>query len=712
MPSLVGSTEEAYAIAAFLTRDITVRPGRAVFARRVYRGQWNQLPDFDSLTPAKSDTVAKLSIDDIKPKNNFGVVFEAQLPITDDGEYEFSLRSDDGSSLSIAGNRLVNDFIHPEQTVRATYQLAAGVYPIRIEYFDGGGQIALSLKVTDPKFGTTDIATLIADPNDVDPDFLPSDFVVNESLVDEGRQWFVNARCKNCHAMNDDSDATTRPATQPPSYDSLEVDRGCLATTVMGPAVNYELNPPQRAALAAAITSRRSKASSSIDDADRIHQTMAALNCYACHARDKIGGPELSRDSLFKSTMPEMGLEGRLPPPLDGVGDKLNDAYFESALDKCANLRDYMATRMPAFSYPPLAELHRSFIAIDRSEAMTTADHSDSHAEIVAAGRQAVGNKGLACIKCHSFGGDKGGGLGAIDMLEMTNRLRAAWFQRYLQDPAGYRPGTRMPNSFPDGKSARKDLYGGDPIRQIDAMWQYLLQGQEAKEPEGLKQGAIVLGAGNKPRIYRNFFADVSSRGIAVAYPTGLNLIWDAETMTLARAWRNSFIDASLHWVGRGQGRQTPLGDAVIQIEDATPIARLESIDSTWPDSSGRDRGYRFKGYRLGASGNPIFSYSLGKVQVTDEPSPPDEADPTLIRIITVDQNRMTSSDPGTSQPLVWQFAAGNIAKTDDGFRINDKFTLSVNGVDCRIVNVGETRSLRALIPVGKATTFTETIRW
>ncbi|TWU56781.1 Cytochrome c [Rubripirellula tenax] len=704
MPALTGTTEEAFAIAAYLTGDVTIQPSAAKFQRRIYRGKWERLPDFESLDLDSSDTVTDLKIDDIQPKNNYGVVFEALLPIAFDGEYTFRLTSDDGSAFSIGENRLDNDFIHAENTVEATYKLAAGVYPIRIEYFDAGGGAALSLTMVEPSFGESKIANLISDPAHANLDFLPSKFTADKRLVEQGRNWFVSAGCKNCHAMEDDSNAIVTVAT---AIDGWNADRGCLAAQPAAPAVDYELNAAQRASIVAAMQSKSSATPDAVDDEKRIHMTMAGLNCYACHAHGKFGGAEISRDAVFQSTTPEMGLEGRLPPALDGVGDKLNDTYFASTIDKGANLRDYMLTRMPAFGYEELRGLHKSFNTTDRRTDVKAANNPQSHEDIVAAGRQAVGNKGLACIKCHSFGGDKGGGLGAIDMLEMTNRLRFEWFHRYLQDPTAYRPGTRMPNSFVDGKSALVDLYDGDPPLQIDAMWQYLLDGKQAKEPEGLKAGAIILAADTKPRVYRNFFTDLSARGIAVGYPNGINLIWDAEAMTLARVWRNSFIDASLHWVGRGQGRQEPLGDSVIRVEESTPIAVLSSIDDDWPTEIGRDRGYRFGGYRLDQAGNPTFAYSIGETKVTDAPMPPAGAKPMMIRKITVDRG---ASDE--SQTIVWQFATGKILPVAGGFRVDDKFTISVEGADCQIVSTGDAQSLRAVLPIGPAVSITETIRW
>ncbi len=433
---------------------------------------------------------------------------------------------------------------------------------------------------------------------------------------------------------------------------------------------------------------------------------MAALNCYACHLRGDVGGPEASRDSHFQTTTPEMGLEGRLPPPLDRVGDKLNDTYMATLLANGGNLRAYMGTRMPGYQYEPLRAFHESINRLDRKLDVEPVENDQPHEVIVAAGRQAVGNRGLACIKCHSFGGNKGGGIGAIDMLKMNERLRFEWFHRYLQNPTLYRPGTRMPNSFVDGRSALTDLYDGDPAMQIDAIWQYLALGDQAPEPEGLKEGAILLTATDRPRIYRNFFQEVSGRGIAVGYPENINLIWDAERMGLARIWKNSFIDASMHWRNRGQGRQQPLGDAVVDIEQVTPFALLTSPDAEWPAESGRDRGYRFRGYRLDQGGRPTFRYTIGDVTIQETPRPTEDGNAKLVREIVVER---PVADQATL--LVWQPAKGKIEPLQDGYAIDGRYELTIDGVDCELHGNGDSQTLRAVVPTG-VTRITETIRW
>lgn len=704
MPGLVGSAEEAFAIATFLTRDVTVRPGTFAFTRTLYKGRWNKLPDFDSLDPIRSEVVADLSLDSVKPKNNFALVYQASLPIAADGKYTFHLTSDDGSALEIDGKRLDNDSIHPAQTKSATYELKAGTYPIRIEYFDGGGQTRLSLTVVDPVYGQSDIAALISGGADEAVDFLPSDLTIDESQIEQGRVWFASAGCVACHEVDDPS----MKASPSIAMNQLRPDRGCLAETVVAPAMNYELNRSQKAAIVASL-----EQGSTFDDATNIHVTMAAMNCYACHVRGKLGGPEAIRDEIFQTTIPEMGLEGRLPPALDGVGDKLTDASFASAMEKGSNLRDYMLTRMPAFGYEGFEAFHRSINQTDRRGEMKSADHSGDHPVdhsgghdgMVAAGRQLVGNRGLSCVKCHRYDGESGGGLGAIDLLTMPQRLRVEWFHRYLQDPTEYRPGTRMPNSFVDGKSALAGLYDGDPTLQIDAMWQYLSLGDQAKEPEGLRPGAIVLVADERPRIYRNFFTGLSARGIGVGYPSGVNVIWDAEAMSLAKAWRNSFIDASMHWVGRGQGRQEPLGDAVISVDPATPIAVLDAIDSAWPKQSGRDQGYRFGGYHLDPSGNPTFRYRLGQTRVTDGIVPASETGGPLVRRIVIEA-------AGTNGVLVWQVASGDIRATGDGYRVDDRFDVTIDGADCQLVRSNGGQSLRVIVPAGETMTLTQSVSW
>ncbi|MCM2371302.1 family 16 glycoside hydrolase [Aporhodopirellula aestuarii] len=702
MPAMVGTADEVAAVAAYLTANTTVGETDAKFIRRLYRGKWQTLPNFEELEPVSSTEVDGLQIDDIKPKNMFGAVYEAKLSIESDGEYTFALSSDDGSAFEIDGHRLENDGIHPDRTRQDTYTLKAGIYPIRIEYFDAGGQVALNLEMTDPRLGRDDISIWLTNGSRGGPiDLLPSQFQPDESLVTKGQTLFAASGCINCHAFEaagSDEVKMAMPLNRLPS------EGGCLSLDVKSPAVDYGLGGTQVNAITAALDRRRGGDLPAASDSHLVHTTMMSLNCYACHERDSVGGPEPSRDEFFLTRVPEMGLEGRLPPSLTGVGDKLNDTYLSDVLKSGANARGYMHTRMPAFDHAKLTAFQNAITKLDRSDEMEVYPKTKTLEEVQFDGRKLCGDSGLSCIKCHSYNGNDAGGLNAIDMLLMPKRLRQEWFQRYLQDPTKYRPGTRMPNSFVDGRSAVTDIDDGDPARQIDAIWQYLLLGTDAKEPQGLNQEAIVLMATERPRIYRNFFTDVSPRGIGVGYPTEVNLIWDVERMSLAKVWKNGFIDASKHWRGRGQGSQQPLGDAVMTVDSASPLALLANLSDPWPKETGRDLGYQMRGYALDKKGNPKFRYTIGEIVVEDLPLPVEDG---LQREITVE---VPESD--ASEILVWQVAAGEIEPVEGGYRVNGRTKISVDGVEAQLLNVDGGQVLRAQLPTGSTTKVTQRIGW
>ncbi len=711
MPTMVGTPDEVAAVAAYLTRQTSVGEHDATFSRKIYRGKWDSLPNFATLEPVSSDEVDGLRIADLNPKNNFAAVFEAKLSIEQDGQYTFLLSSDDGSAFEIDGQRLVNDGIHPTTTRQATYSLRAGVYPIRVEYFDGGGQVEVKLEMVDPRLGRDDISAWITDGEQGEPiDLLPSEFVPEEALVAQGEHLFHSTGCATCHAFDTAppaanlSPANLSPAKHATPLNQLMSTGGCLADQVKSPAVDFRLGETQKSAISAALRRRRDGKRPAADDTRRVHATMVALNCYACHERDGLGGPEASRDPFFHSVVPEMGLEGKLPPPLTGVGDKLNDGYFNRVLNVGANTRTYMLTRMPGFHHDSLAEFENAIIRLDRSDAIDPVEQTVSDEDVQIEGRKLCGSGGLSCIKCHSYNGNTGGGLGAIDLLLMPQRLRQEWFQRYLKDPALYRPGTRMPDSFVDGRSAVTDVFDGDPEKQIDAIWQYLSLGTEAKEPAGLNQSAIVLAADDRPLIYRNFFDGVSPRGIGVSYPGSLDLIWDADQMSLARVWKNEFMDASKHWRGRGEGRQHPLGDAVIAMDPVPALAVLNAESDPWPTESGRALGYRMRGFTLDTDGNPAFRYSIGKTNIEDQPLPTANG---FERHLTIHAD---SDNP--SKILVWQIAAGKILPIDGGYRIDDRYTVDVDGIDVDLLSVDGKQVLRATIPPATTTTVSQTIRW
>lgn len=107
----------------------------------VYDGYWTSLPDFSAESPATTGTTASfdLSVRGAR-EDGFGIRFESCLTVPTAGTWTFTTRSDDGSTLYLNGAQLVdNDGLHAAQDRSGTVTLAAGTYPIVVDYHEYGG---------------------------------------------------------------------------------------------------------------------------------------------------------------------------------------------------------------------------------------------------------------------------------------------------------------------------------------------------------------------------------------------------------------------------------------------------------------------------------------------------------------------------------------------------------------------------------------------
>jgi hypothetical protein len=115
---------------------------------KYYEGDWTSVPNFETLTPIKSGKLYKISLRDIKPREDqFGVMFDGLIKIVKAGEYTFYLSSDDGSKFYFNNAELINNNgLHGTKDVSAKINLTAGKYPFRILYFEKGGDQSLKLE--------------------------------------------------------------------------------------------------------------------------------------------------------------------------------------------------------------------------------------------------------------------------------------------------------------------------------------------------------------------------------------------------------------------------------------------------------------------------------------------------------------------------------------------------------------------------------------
>ena len=121
---------------------------------KVYHGSWKTRPDFSKLKPAATYEEHKglISLANANKPENFGMVWEGELPISRDGTYTFTLDSDDGSALYIDG-KLVTEVKGLGGMGRAKagkVKLSKGLHDIRVEYFEYTGQEAITLAMQGP----------------------------------------------------------------------------------------------------------------------------------------------------------------------------------------------------------------------------------------------------------------------------------------------------------------------------------------------------------------------------------------------------------------------------------------------------------------------------------------------------------------------------------------------------------------------------------
>ena len=616
MPSMHLNEREAMAVASGMvglshgSRDPD-DPGETLpgLVYEYFEGSWNKLPDFDALKPVATGTTTKIGFQLKKRPNQMGFRFFGYVAIERDGIYTFSTNSDDGSALYVGDLRIVdNDGVHGGTEAFGSIFLKKGKHALRVECFEQGGGEHCHVKFEGPGLSKREIpaSAMSHHPSKkyvTRPTPPAGGFKPDPALATRGRTLFASLRCVACHEVPD------RPkAPDAPAFASLKraPNKGCLAPKPVTSAPWYGLSDAQRKAIRAALSAGGADTPES-----RITATMTRFNCYACHERRGRGGPDAERSKFFTSSQPAVGDEGRIPPRLDDVGAKLAPGWLREVLEKGTKVRPYVKTRMPVFGPKNVASLVEDF---PKTESLVDAPGAPRDRGTIKTGRILAGNKGLACVTCHAWNGQTTPGIQAMDLVKMPQRLRRDWFNRYMVDPAGLRPGTRMPTYWPDGKGVQKAILDGDPKLQLEALWQYLAEGGKASKPRGVGSNEILLEPTTGAIIYRNFIQGAGPRAIAVGYPEGAHLAFDANEMRLALIWHGDFIDASKHWVGRGQGFQPPAGDNVVKLHAGPPFAILADANAEWP----KEGKARFIEYDLDSQRRPTFLYEVAGARVRD----------------------------------------------------------------------------------------------
>lgn len=111
-------------------------------------------PNLDIMRETSPIGAARLSTLHVRSNKDFGkfesrfaVRFKTNLKIKESASYSFRLVSDDGSRMFLAGNEIIDNWgFHGPDPKDGEVYLKAGLHPIEIFYFQGGGGAAISLQ--------------------------------------------------------------------------------------------------------------------------------------------------------------------------------------------------------------------------------------------------------------------------------------------------------------------------------------------------------------------------------------------------------------------------------------------------------------------------------------------------------------------------------------------------------------------------------------
>ncbi|HIE98882.1 MAG TPA: c-type cytochrome [Fuerstia sp.] len=492
-------------------------------------------------------------------------------------------------------------------------------------------------------------------------------------LVARGRKLFVEMQCANCHSVTG-----LKPTRHSKPLASLQTgsDATCFGTP-QPDLPHFEFDELAGNSVIAALTELQRP--TNLDAAKSLNFRMLQLNCYACHERNKQGGVGRFRKPYFETVgHVDIGDEGRLPPPLTGVGQKLTTSWMRSVFDGKAAIRPHMHFRMPQFPKSATRDLPDLFVQT-AGDAQQPAEQAvfpgGSNADMVEAGRQLMD---AGCVQCHSFKGNSLPGTVGVDLAGIANRVHPKWFYDFLLNPGELKARTRMPTFFPNGKSQNKDLLNGDTEKQIAAMWAYLRDLDRQPLPEKIihaRNQNYELTPTDRPIVLRTFMKSAGTHAIAVGFPQKVHFAFDAEQITLAQAWRGRFLDAEGTWFVRFAPPADPIGDDHVRPPGGVPFAILASSLQPWPTDS-ETAGYRFRGYRLSKDGVPTFLYRIHQFDVEDRIQPSDDGG--LVRRFKL-RRRQASPEVADRLHLRAHFGKALVFEQVGKYSDNDGMTVSVN---------------------------------
>ena len=130
-------TYSIQATKAVLRPALSIQPTKHGVAYTYYEGEFQWVADLQKAKVVETGTIPEPSILNAKLPDHFGYIFTGYIYAPEDGVYEFSTRSDDGSVLYIGKEKVVdNDASHAAIDATGRIPLQKGYHPFALHYFE------------------------------------------------------------------------------------------------------------------------------------------------------------------------------------------------------------------------------------------------------------------------------------------------------------------------------------------------------------------------------------------------------------------------------------------------------------------------------------------------------------------------------------------------------------------------------------------------
>jgi cytochrome c551/c552 len=354
--------------------------------------------------------------------------------------------------------------------------------------------------------------------------------VAEPTAAGDGDALVKEKRCASCHGgpTEDVPLRTPGPACKGPRYSMTEAESKDLAAYM---SVAARENHPSQA-----------------DDGRRALARAGCVRCHALHS-DRPTPLEEAGSTLGASNLQMVPF--LRTPRLSHAMQKYDEGFLLfSVRDGVSDVRhSKYSYRMPAYGDD----------AMSLVQALVQADGDTPFPEFKAAtqpdptltplGQSLAGFEGYSCVSCHIWKGqsmaEPDPGAIAPELTTVTRRIRRSWFERWLEDPSRFQPGTPMPQIFKHGKPATLGhVLDGDAAKQKDALWAYFSLGPDAPAPKPLPLLPVVVPA-DGPLVAQVPVVLPDKKiveGLLVLFPTNDLLVFDVGTLAVRAVYTGARV--------------------------------------------------------------------------------------------------------------------------------------------------------------------------